>query len=303
MLLRQLEYLTTLAREKHFARAAEACYISQPAMSAAIRKLEAELHVQIIQRGNRFIGFTPEGERILKWAYRILAERDALIEDVGAMREGLSGRLRIGCIPTALCVVPILTSLLCQDQPRVRVQVSSMTSIEIQRGLSQYGLDVGVTYIDNEPLTGVRTVPLYSERYLLLAAEDDLDDGESATWAEAAEHPLCLLSEDMQNRRILNSVFEQAQAKPQPAVETNSISALYAHVREGPWATVLPHSWLLRFGVPEGMRAVPLAEPQISKTIGLVLHDRDPEPILARAFVDTARRMDLDELLDATTPG
>ena len=106
----------------------------------------------------------------------------------------------------------------------------------------------------------------------------------------------------MQNRRILDSVFEQAQAKPQPAVETNSISALYAHVREGPWATVLPHSWLLRFGVPEGMRAVPLTEPQINKTIGLVLHDRDPEPILARAFVDTARRVDLDELLDATTP-
>ena len=298
MLLRQLEYLTTLARERHFARAAEACYISQPAMSAAIRKLEAELQVQIIQRGNRFIGFTPEGERILKWAYRILAERDALVEDVGSMREGLSGRLRIGSIPTALSVVPILTSLLRQAQPRVRFAVTSLTSIEIQRGLSQYGLDIGVTYIDNEPLTGVRTVPLYPERYMLLADEDQVADRSKATWSEAAEFPLCLLTEDMQNRRIINSAFQQANADPDAAVETDSISALYSHVKEGPWATVLPHTWLLRFGIPAGMRAVPLSEPDVSKTIGLVLHDRDPEPILAKAFVDTARRIDLRTILD-----
>lgn len=303
MLLRQLEYLTTLARERHFARAADACYVSQPAMSAAIHKLEAELHVQIVQRGNRFIGFTPEGERILQWAYRILAERDALIDDVGTMREGLSGRLRIGSIPTALCVVPILTSLLCEAQPNVRIMVTSQTSIEIQRGLSQYGLDAGVTYIDNEPLANVRTVPLYPEQYLLLADENQLAGRTTATWPLAAELPLCLLTEDMQNRRILNSVFEQAQVRPQPAVETDSISALYSHVKEGPWATVLPHTWLLRFGIPDGMRAVPLTEPEIRKTIGIVLHERDPEPILAKALIDTAQRIDLQSILDLPLRG
>ncbi|GAA0535364.1 LysR family transcriptional regulator [Saccharopolyspora subtropica] len=301
MMIRRLEYLTALARERHFARAARACHISQPALSAAIRKLESEFHVPIIRRGNRFLGFTPEGERILRWAYRILAERDALVEDVGAMREGLSGRLRIGSVPTALSVLPLLTGAMSAEQPRVRFSVRSMTSVQIQRGLSQYELDVGVTYLDNEPLTGVRTWELYRERYLLLVGDGFADRG-SATWREAAELPLCLLTDDMQNRRILDAVFARAGAKPTPTVETDSITALYAHVRDGPWATVLPQSWLHRFGIPSGMRAVPLVEPEETRAVGLVVHDRDPEPILARAFLDVARRIDVQAAVDRDLP-
>lgn len=303
MLIRQLEYLAALARERHFARAAEACYISQPALSAAIRKLEAEFHVPIIRRGNRFLGLTPEGERILKWAYRLLAERDALLEDVGAMREGLSGRLRIGSIPTALSVLPMLTALLFEAQPRIRFSVRSMTSAQIQRDLSNYELDVGVTYLDNEPLARVRTMPLYRERYLLLVGDDIFVDRASVTWGEAAELPLCLLSDDMQNRRILDEVFERTNAKPVPAMETDSITALHAHVWEGLWATVLSQAWLHRFGVPTGMQAVPLVEPEVTKTIGLVVHDRDPEPILARAFLDVVDRIDLQNVIDLAVPG
>ncbi|MGW1681570.1 LysR family transcriptional regulator [Saccharopolyspora sp. NPDC002376] len=303
MLIRQLEYLAALAREQHFARAAEACYISQPALSAAIRKLEAELHVPIVRRGNRFLGFTPEGERILKWAYRLLAERDALVEDVGAMREGLSGRLRIASIPTALGVLPVLTALLFEAQPRVRISVRSMTSIQIQRDLSNHELDVGVTYLDNEPLSRVRAMPLYRERYLLLVSDDTFAGRTSATWREAAELPLCLLTDDMQNRRILDGIFEQVNVEPVPVVETDSILALYAHVREGPWATVLPQAWLYRFGAPAGMHAVPLVDPEVTKTIGLVIHDRDPEPILARAFLDVADRIDLQDAIDLAVPG
>lgn len=91
MLLRQLEYLVALAREGHFARAAEACHVSQPSLSAGIRKLERELGTQVVQRGARYAGLTPEGERVLVWAQRILAERDALNEDLSTMRDSLSG--------------------------------------------------------------------------------------------------------------------------------------------------------------------------------------------------------------------
>ncbi|MEB3366650.1 LysR family transcriptional regulator [Saccharopolyspora karakumensis] len=298
MLIRQLEYLTALARERHFARAAETCYISQPALSTAIRKLEADLHVPIIQRGNRFLGFTPEGERILQWAYRILAERDSLVEDVGVMREGLSGCLRIGSVPTALNVLPVLTALLSEAQPRIRFSVRSMTSAQIQRDLSNYELDVGVTYVDNEPLSRVRSMPLYRERYLLLVGDDALAGRSSVTWQEAAEVPLCLLSGDMQNRRILDSIFEEVNARPVPAVEADSITALRAYVEEGRCATVLPQSWVNGHNVAEGMRAIPLVEPEATQTIGLVIHDRDPEPILARALLDVAGGMDLQSTVD-----
>ncbi|MFJ8958540.1 LysR family transcriptional regulator [Lentzea sp. NPDC102401] len=82
MLLRQLEYLVALARERHFGRAAEACHVSQPSLSAAISKLERELGVPIVSRGRRFESLTPEGERVLLWAHRMLADRDALRQDL-----------------------------------------------------------------------------------------------------------------------------------------------------------------------------------------------------------------------------
>lgn len=117
MLLRQLEYLVALARERHFARAAAACYVSQPSLSAAIRKLEHELDVPIVRRGRRFEGLTPEGERVLARAHRVLAERDALQQELSAMRGGLAGTLRFGAIPTALSAVSLLTTPFCAQHP------------------------------------------------------------------------------------------------------------------------------------------------------------------------------------------
>ena len=113
------------------------------------------------------------------------------------------------------------------------------------------------------------------------------------TWAEAATLPLCLLTGDMQNRRIVDGIFHEAGAEPRPTLETNSISTLITHVRDGPWSSVMAHAWLHAFDVPRGMRVIPLVEPATTRTIGLVWLDRDPEPILARALLDVARDMDL----------
>src|SRR5246127_3195224 len=95
VLFRQLEYFVALARERHFARAAAACYVSQPALSEAIRKLEQELNVPLVNRDHTFQSLTPEGERLVVWARRILADHDALQQEVSAMRSGLAGRLRL----------------------------------------------------------------------------------------------------------------------------------------------------------------------------------------------------------------
>ena len=86
MVLRQLEYLVALAREKHFGRAAEACHVTQPTLSAAIRQLEQDLGAPLIERGHRFVGLTPQGELALEHAQRILAEAEDMrrgIEEFG----------------------------------------------------------------------------------------------------------------------------------------------------------------------------------------------------------------------------
>jgi hypothetical protein len=98
---RQLEYFVALAREQHFAKAAQVRFVSQPALSEAIRKLEHELDVPLVNRGRAFEGLTPEGERLVIWARGILADHDALKQEVVAMRSGLEGQLRLAVIPAA----------------------------------------------------------------------------------------------------------------------------------------------------------------------------------------------------------
>jgi DNA-binding transcriptional LysR family regulator len=296
--LQNLSYLAAVVREEHFGRAATACGVSQPTLSAGIRRLEEEVGFPVVRRERRYEGLTPEGERVHEWALRILADVDGLAGAVGALHGGLRGAVRVGAIPTSLPSVPLLTRPLVDAHAEVTVTINSLTSRQIERGLHDFELDLGVTYLDNEPLAGVRSLPLYAERYLLLTPTDGpFRDRSDVTWAEAATAPLCLLTEDMQNRRIVNAIFAEAGAQPTPTIETNSISTLYAHVRDGRWSSVVAHAWLDVFPVPDGMAALPLVEPRTTRTIGLVWLDRDPEPLPVRAVVEVARGVDVEGAL------
>ena len=296
--LRHLTYLVALVREEHFGRAARACHVSQPTLSSGIRRLESEVGLPIVRRSRRYEGLTPEGEKVLDWARRILADVGGLDAEVDAMRAGLSGQLRIGAIPTSLPSVSLLTTPLSGNHPGITIAVHSLNSRQIERGLHEFELDLGVTYLDSEPLTGVRGHALYEEQYVLLTDEAGrLAERDDVTWAEAATLPLCLLTGDMQNRRIVDGIFREAGAEPKPTVVTNSISTLFAHVRDGPWSSVMAHTWLHLFDVPVGMTAIPLVAPSTTRTIGLVWLDRDPEPILARALLDVAAGVDLEQAL------
>jgi DNA-binding transcriptional LysR family regulator len=299
VLIRQLDYLVALAREQHFGRAAAACGVSQPTLSAGLRRLEAELGVPLVRRGQRYEGLTAEGERVLASAQRIVADLDVLRDEVGALRKGLGGRLRLGAIPTSLSAVSLLTAPLTARHPAVTVEVRSLSSRQIERGLQSFELDAGLTYLDSEPLAGVRALPLYRERYVLLTPADGPCRGRrTVRWAEAAALPLALLTDDMQHRRIVNEIFRSAGAEPRPTVETNSVSTLFAHVRDGGWSAVMAHAWLHLFGRLDGLLAVPLVDPVEARTVGLVVLDRDPVGPLPRALLDAAAALDLERALE-----
>jgi DNA-binding transcriptional LysR family regulator len=303
MILRHLEYLVALARERHFGRAATACGVTQPTLSAAIRELEGELDVLIVERGQRFRGLTAEGERIVDWARRILADRDALRQEVGSAKQGMAGRLTIGAIPTALATVGLLTAPFLAQHPRVHVKLLSLSSIEIQRGLDNFDLDAGVTYLDNEPLLRVRTVPLYRERYFLVTADRSLFRGRaSVTWAEALDVPLCLLTSDMQNRRIIDAIFQEAGHATLPRVECNAILGIYTHIRGGGMASILTQAALYLLGMPRWLRALPINAPTARHMIGLVHPEREPQQPVARAFVACVRRLDIGGEMERHLP-
>ena len=111
----KLEMFIALAREAHFGKAAEAVGVTQPTLSAGIKQLEDQLGVMLVWRGSRFRGLTPEGQRTLDWARRIVADSRALRDEMRVAREGLSGNLSIAVIPTALTLVADLTEGLRAD--------------------------------------------------------------------------------------------------------------------------------------------------------------------------------------------
>lgn len=288
MLIRNLQYLVALERERHFARAAAACHATQPALSAGLKQLEEELGFLLVQRGQRFQEFTPEGLRVLQWAHRILAELSHLEQDASALRGRLQGRLRLGSVPTALPLMALVTTPFAAAFPDVALTILSMTSAEIQRGLDDFSLDAGVTYLDNEPLARVRTVPLYHERYFLFTpADGSLGAHAGVSWAEAAGVPLCLLTSDMQNRRILDANFAAAGVTGQAAITTNSVLTLFAHVRTGAWSCILPDGFRAVLGDDPRIRMLPIHGSVLAPAVGLVVPDREPLSPSARALQET----------------
>jgi DNA-binding transcriptional LysR family regulator len=291
-MLDKLEYLMALARERHFGHAAEACGVTQPTLSAGIKQLEETLGVLLVQRGSRFIGFTPEGERTLDWARRIVGDTRAMREEIRALKHGLTGQLRIAAIPTTLAMVASLTTPFRARHPDVRFTILSRTSIEILAHLENLEIDAGVTYVDNEPLGRVTAVPLYQEHYQLLTAADaPLGNRERVTWAEVSQVPLCLLTPDMQNRRIIDGLLRSAGGAANPTLESNSMIVLFAHVRTGRWASVMPARLAETLGLTATIRAIPIVEPEAVHTIGLVVPAREPMTPLNAALVSEARRL------------
>ena len=288
----KLEMFLALANERHFGRAAALCGVTQPSLSAAIRALEAELGVQLVWRGSRFQGLTPEGSRVLDWARRIVADARTMKEEMRAARAGLSGNLRIGVIPTALGMVVDLTGPFSARHPNVRITILSRTSVEILHQIDTLELDAGITYLDNEPLGRVTAVPLYHEAYrLLVAAASPLAGAVSVGWDEVARQALCLLTPDMQNRRIINQHLAAAGIEVTASVESNSVISLVSHVMTGRFASVVPVKLAELFAAQGGLVAVPIADPAARHLVGLIAARRDPHTPVLEALLEMARKV------------
>jgi DNA-binding transcriptional LysR family regulator len=288
----RLEFIIALAREEHFGRAAETCRVSQPTLSAGIKYLEDMFGVLLVQRGSRFRGFTPEGERVLEWARRIVGDTRAMRQDIDALKRGLVGHIKIAAIPTALAMTAMLTTPYRAKHPDVRFSIVSSTSIDVLRSLENLEVDAGLTYLDNEPVGRVHTVPLYLEEYrLLTSAAGALGSRASVTWAEVGEVPLCLLTPDMQNRRIIDGLLRSAGREPSPTLESNSMIVLFAHVRTGKWASIMPAKLAETLGLTDNVRAIPIVEPAATHAVGLVVPDREPMTPLVAALVVEARQL------------
>jgi len=289
--LRDMQLLDALARHSHFARAAKECGISQPAFSARIRNMEHELGSPLVKRGNRFMGFTEEGLIALKWARQLLADADGMRQEIEVLKGTLSGNISIGVIPTALTFAAELPVRLRNTYPNLSIQIFSSSSTQIMKGLEDFSLDAGITYMDGDVPSSLQVKALYEEKYVLLAPAALVPhSGGQISWREAADLPLCLLTKDMHNRKILERIFQKVGAVTKPVIETNSFIVALAQVANGTAATIAPQ--MLADSLPDEANTVRLElnEPEETMPIGLLVADRVPAPPAITALIKTISR-------------
>jgi DNA-binding transcriptional LysR family regulator len=295
-MLEKFEFLIALARERHFRRAAEQCGVTQPTLSAGIKALEETFGAALVNRGSRYVGLTPEGERVLEWARRITGDTHALRQEVEALKRGVAGVIRLACIPTALPVAARLCAALTDRHAHVRFSIQSASSKAIAAMIEDFQVDGGITYLDTEPLPGKQIIPIYREAYRLVTATEGLFPGRAeVSWAELAGVPLCLFTSDMQNRRIVDEMLAaHGGGPPTVSTETNSSLVMAALVSSGRWASIMPPVLIDAIALAPGVRRLTIAGPEVTHSVGLAVADREPMTPLVRALVAAARQLSED---------
>lgn len=290
MFMRQLVYLVALDRHRHFARAAESCHVSQPALSAGLADLERELGITIIRRNRSFQGITPEGERVLAWAHQVLASLDGLKQEAAMVREVTGGHITIGTIPSAIAPLSRLVCEYRRSFPALTLEVQALSTPEIYRRIRKGDLDLAVVYGEAEQEEGFDYLPLLTERYVLVA-HGAVTLPRPISWAQVAALPLCLLGGEMHNRRIIDRIFAGVGAKPGIVLESNSVEVLLSQVRGGYVVSILPEGALPSEGLGKDVRVHPI-QPEQSAPVGLIRLTRSLPPPLSEALWKLTRQLD-----------
>lgn len=278
-LLSSLRYLVALNEHKHFGRAAQACHITQPALSNALRALEAEFSVVIVKRDRNFGGLTPEGERVLVSAQLMLREHAILQQDLSGDAHLPSGPLRIAAVPTAIPILARFAAQLQARHPGISPIVLSMSSAELEKGLLNLSLDLALGYTERmDPFEArLKAWPQYTEHYFLLRRalafdSDQLTIGPAVAWRDVAALPLCLLTPDMHNRTIVDAALTTAGVSVKPAIETNSILTMVLSVVAGSVCSVMPGGLVGAVRSYRELEALPLISPEVRTAIGFMSH-------------------------------
>ncbi|MDA8711419.1 LysR family transcriptional regulator [Alphaproteobacteria bacterium] len=280
MEIKNLEIILALDSAKHFNRAAEKLNISQPALSMKLKSLENEIGVKLVKRGKNFIGLTKEGE-ILKEKFKFIVKEYSEIKQLSSeLKNNLTGSLRVGVIPSALIDVSSALNEYVKKYRNINIQVHSMSSNKIDEGLHDFKLDIGFSYLDNEPILGVEKIHLYKEKYFLVTQNKKYEKLKHISWSECGGLDLCLISQENQFRRILDAIFKSKNISPNIMIESNSLIHLFSHVSSSDLSTIMPGSYASQFKNVTNLLFIELDTPTVTHSIGSVfIKDKGPSPI------------------------
>lgn len=285
--IKQLKYLIALDQTRHFGKAASQCNITQPTLSMRIRSLEEELGLVLITRGQRFEGFTPEGERILAWARAVLAAHDGLQAEASLCKGQVVGELRLGMVPLASVDPMIFIRQLTQKYPELTYSLYSMSSQQIADGVSRNQLELGICYlnsIDTRPFDIIQLPK--TEMGLLHDIRHFQLDQETLTWQELMAFPLGFLTKGMHYREHMEVSFKSAGINPESVFESDSTFQIIQAVQSGVCCAVMPLNNGLE-NLNSHFRITPITDSNIEAPIGLIMRRQAPVSLLAlRCFTD-----------------
>jgi LysR family hydrogen peroxide-inducible transcriptional activator len=281
--LQQLTYLVAVDEERHFGKAADACFVSQPALSAQIRELERKLGVTLFERGNRQVLPTAVGARVIERARGVLRDMDELVGAARLDPEQLRGPLALGVIPTmAPYLLPGLLPTLTAAHRQVEPHLHELKTSEILRLLRDGGLDLGLLAL---PVTGddLVQVPLAEDPFVLALPENHpLAGTEPVALSALAGLPVILLEEGHCLRDQALSVC-QLVGTHAAEMQATSMPTLCQMVATGLGVTLLPASAVALEARPgSGLTTRPFADPEPARTIGLVWRRTSPNDSLYR---------------------
>src|SRR5579884_246110 len=273
--LRQLRYFDALAGHSHFGRAAAACGISQPALSMQIKELEEALGAVLIERGARQVRLTKFGEEAALRVRDILRSVDELADFARASRERLSGRLRIGMIPTiAPYLLPAVIENLARMRPELDIHVREAVTSKLIKELAEGRLDTAIVALPvSEP--SLTEVALFAENFLLVRPGED--EGAPVPSTEKLRGmKLLLLEEGHCFRDQALSFCDMQSSPPREALDASSLSTLVQMVSAGMGVTLIPE-----MAVPVETRSASVSvarfkDPQPSRTIGMIWRKTSP---------------------------
>lgn len=275
--LKQLRYYDALARELHFGRAAEACSVTQPALSMQIQEFEQNLQMSLIERTRSGVQMTPQGQEVAARAARILSETRDLIDLARAGESVLSGALRFGVIPSiAPYVLPPLLPLLRSEHPDLELSLRETQTHGLVQELADGKLDVLLLALPIKH-SDVEVEPLFDDRFVLAISGDrELTDDVRAT-PEFVEHErLLLLEEGHCLRDQALSYCDLQQVKKFNTFGASSLGTIVELVAAGHGITLLPE---VSIGVEtrgRNLKLMRFSEPEPQRTVGLVWRATSP---------------------------
>lgn len=272
--LRQLRYFDALVRHGHFGRAAEACAISQPALSMQIKEMEQALGGVLLERGARRVGLTKFGEELLQRVRDILRSVDELGDFARASRDRLAGRLRVGMIPTiAPYLLPKVIENLARLHPELDIHVRETLTPKLIKEVAEGRLDTAIVALPvSEP--SLTEVALFKENFLLVRPGEQ--EGTPIPSRESLREMKLLLLEEGHCFRDQALSFCKMQAPPREVLDASSLSTLVQMVGAGIGVTLIPEMAVAVETRSASVSVARFTNPQPSRTIGMVWRKSSP---------------------------